>query len=256
MTLRVSDVCFAYRADRPVLRDVGFIAETGVTVILGANGAGKSTLLRVVAGLLTPDRGGVELQGEALSGMRGAERARRIAYIAQSPSVAASLTVRQVVRLGRVVIGASEASVDRALDRVSLGERAGEPFHTLSTGQQQRVMLARAIAQLDGPAGSGRALIADEPISSLDPRHALDAASILREVARDAAVVIVVHDPTLALRIADRAVLLTGEGRVLCEGPAPEVITAERLEAIYGVGFDRAGAGEGVVLTPRMPGRV
>ncbi|MCA9280496.1 MAG: ABC transporter ATP-binding protein [Phycisphaeraceae bacterium] len=260
MMLRCDKVCFSYSEGRTVLRDVSIAADRGVTVILGPNGAGKSTLLRVMAGLLTPESGRVSLGSESVEDMNAAERARRVAYISQTPVVSASISVRQVVSLGRVVIGRDGPAVERALVRTGLRDMADRAFHELSAGQKQRVMLARALAQLEGRADGTRVLIADEPITALDPSHAARASMILREAGRETAVVIVVHDPTLALAVADRAVILSSDGRVLSQGTGIEVITPETLSEAFGVEFDRAEIaveGEGrpsVALIPRMTG--
>lgn len=259
--MRCQGVEFAYDRASPVLRDVSFVVERGVTAILGPNGAGKSTLLRVLAGVAEPRAGTVRLAADNIHTMSARERARRVAYVAQSPSVSASLSVRQVVALSRVVIGRNDSAVTRAVERVGLSEFEERPFHALSAGQRQRVMLARALAQLDaGDAGPGKLLIADEPISALDPRYAAEASGILREAADSIAVVIVMHDPTLALALAHRAVLLNANGRVHAEGDAPEVITPRRLEEIFGIGFrqgalsDEAGIAR-TVLVPDLPRR-
>ncbi len=260
MTLRCDKVCFSYSEGRTVLRDVSFAADRGVTVILGPNGAGKSTLLRVMAGLLAPDSGRVSIGLKSVEGMNAAERARKVAYISQTPVVSASLSVRQVVSLARVVIGRDGAAVERALTRTGSRDLGDRAFHELSAGQKQRVMLARALAQLEGGTDGDRILIADEPISALDPSHAARASEILREAGREMAVVIVVHDPTLALAVADRAVILSSDGRILSQGTGVEVITPESLSEAFGIEFDRAeiaGEGEGrpsVALIPRMTG--
>lgn len=256
--LRCEGADFSYERGAPVLRGVSFGAERGVTVILGANGAGKSTLLRVLAGIEEPSAGSVRIGGDDVIAMGAAARARRVAYIAQTAVVSASLSVRQVVGLSRVVVGRDDGAVTRAIERVGLRGMEERAFHALSVGQRQRVMLARAMAQLEGGTEEARVLIADEPISALDPRYAAEASAILRGAAREMAVVIVVHDPTLALAVADRAVLLSPEGRVLCEGEAREMITSERLEAVFGIGFEGGMVGDGAgggrpVFVPRLP---
>jgi iron complex transport system ATP-binding protein len=134
------------------------------------------------------------------------------------------------------------------LTAVELADRAREPFADLSIGQQQRAALARALAQLDQtpekqggnqPETPPRYLIADEPVSAMDPRHALAALSLLRHLAHHAAigVVVVLHDLTAARALADDAVLLDESGRLAAQGPAAEVLTPAALRPVFGVDF-------------------
>lgn len=244
MTLVAERISFAYRPGRPVLRDVTLgLAPGSLTAIIGPNGAGKSTLLRILAGLLAPGEGSVALGGRPIGGIADRERSRLLAYIPQRPLMTFAFTVRQVVGLGRFAAARRPGATDAALDMVGLADRADEPFLALSAGQQQRAALARALCQLDldRPGASGAiALLADEPVSAMDPLHALRTMERLRgAAARGLAVGVVLHDLTLAARYADFAAMLSGDGTLLAAGPAPEVLAPDVLARGYGVGFRR-----------------
>ncbi|VAX40348.1 hypothetical protein MNBD_PLANCTO03-31, partial [hydrothermal vent metagenome] len=147
------------------------------------------------------------------------------------------------------------------LETVGLTERAGEPFAELSMGQQQRAVLARALAQLDAAdriaeRDTPRALLADEPTSAMDPRHAIEAMQVLRaEARRDRAVVVVLHDPTAALRFADRVLLLGQAGSIVTQGPTAETLDPTILTRIFEVGFTRLAdpATGAVAIIPTEP---
>jgi iron complex transport system ATP-binding protein len=238
-----------------VLREVSLEVRSGrVLVLAGPNGAGKSTLLKVLAGLvrLERGRGTVQLAGRELGAWSPEERAERIAYVAQSPSAAFGFAVREVVGFGlpeRTPLegGAGQRAVDEALARVGLKECSGKAFAHLSAGQQQRAALARALVQVcagrqdaDRAEGSldGKVVLADEPTSAQDPHHAVKTILLLRDLARrGAAVVMVMHDLSLALRAADDAGLLACDGRLAAVGEAAEVLSPARLEEVFGVDF-------------------
>jgi iron complex transport system ATP-binding protein len=253
MVLRAEGVEFGFRAGRPVLRGAGVEASGGtVTAVVGPNGAGKSTFLRVLLGSLRPWAGRVTLDGHDVCGMSAGVRSGRLAYISQRGGVAFAFTARQVAGLGRY--GSSgigdHAAVDWALSCVGLLERGGDPFGILSAGQQQRVSVARALAQLHGRVG---VLLADEPVSAMDPRHAIETMGLLRGAARGgSAVVVVLHDLTLAARFADRALVLGSNGSPACEGPAAEALSPDVLGPVYGVRFDRVGSGGATALVPSL----
>jgi iron complex transport system ATP-binding protein len=226
------------RDARPVLADVCARIEPGtVTVLLGPNGAGKSTLLEAMAGLLPPAAGSVQLAEQPLARMAPAERARAIGYLPQEGPVHWNLTVAELVALGRLphrgsfggLAEADAEAVSRALAAADLEALADRPVRSLSGGERARALLARVLA------GAPRLLLADEPLASLDPRHQLEMLQLFRKVAdTGAAVVLVLHDLSLAARVADRLLLLAA-GRLLAEGTPREVLTPARLLAAYGV---------------------
>jgi iron complex transport system ATP-binding protein len=260
MNLSAQNVSFAYPGRR-VLRDVSVSFPAGsVTAIVGPNGAGKSTLLRLLAGLRRPGSGSILLGGRNIASIGHKERSGLLAYLPQSPSLAFAFSVRQVVALGRFAAGRNRDAAERALARVGLLDRADEPFATLSAGQQQRAALARALAQIE-PEAAGRhalALLADEPVSAMDPLQSLRTMDLLRHTAAEGpAVAVVLHDLSLAVRYADLAVMVTLGGQVSAAGPASEVLTPAVLEAGFGVAFRRLEEPGVAALVPIGPsGRV
>jgi len=214
MSLRVDRVSFAYpHSGTLVVDDVSAEARPGcITAIIGPNAVGKSTLLRLMAGLLTPDRGTVRL-GE----------------------VDAPFTIREVVALGRFALPEAPQAVSVALDQCGLTDTAEQVFNTLSVGQQQRTALARALAQVHGRPDA--AMLLDEPTSALDPRHVQQTARVLRQsAAAGRAVVVILHDLILARSLSDEAWILH-EGRLVAAGPTPEICQPALLERVYGVRF-------------------
>ncbi|MBN8645691.1 MAG: ABC transporter ATP-binding protein [Planctomycetes bacterium] len=258
MSLRAKGVCFSYplmrgRACRTVLQDVQFDLSSGVTAVVGPNGSGKTTLLRLLLGLLRPDTGSVTLEGSAPHAIPPERRARVLAYVPQRTDLGAAFTLGQFVSLGRYAHGGVDAgAIERALSMVGLLEQRHAPFATLSAGQQQRGAVARALAQLDpaGAAATGRRwLIADEPLSALDPANAAQMTALLRRLAAEGvSTVVVLHDLTAAVRCADRAVVLSNEGRVIADAPVLEALTPETLRTAFGIGFDRLETPAGPAL--------
>ncbi len=246
MSLNTNNLSFAYHPATPVLRDITTTFQPGhLTAILGPNGSGKSTLLRLMLGLLKPSAGSVRINSRDVHAMHEPDRACAIAYIPQRPSVAFGFSVTDIVALGcgpRTPAATARAATASALDAVGLTDRAAEPFTELSMGQQQRAVLARAIAQLranqrdDTP----QARLADEPTSAMDPRHAIEAMQLLRaEAKRGRAVVVVLHDLTAALRFADRVLLLDQTGSIATQGPTAETLDPTALSRVFEVGFTR-----------------
>lgn len=222
---------------RPILSDVSLSVAVGrITAVVGANGAGKSTLLACLAGLRDPSAGAVDLDGQPLAAMKPRARARRIAFLPQTPEIAWSVEARTLVELGRTpFVGArgqttaDRAAVDRALAGANVAMFEHRIVDTLSGGERARVLIARALA------GEPKWLLADEPLTGLDPAHQLDAAALFRRLADDGVgVVLTLHDLSLALRLADRIVVLA-QGAVLADDPPAAALTPDVLRRAYGV---------------------
>ncbi|MBK7403200.1 MAG: ABC transporter ATP-binding protein [Phycisphaerales bacterium] len=260
MALVATNLAFAYHRASPVLRGVSAAFEAGtVTAVVGPNGSGKTTLLRLLLGLIQPGEGQIRLGDRAVDTIPEPDRARRLAYIPQRSSAAFGFSVRDVVAMGcDPGIGARRA-LERAgskLALLGLEGRAAEPFVELSAGQQQRVVLARALAQVEG-APEPAVLLADEPTSAMDPRHAIAAMQIICAQARAGlAVAVVLHDLTAAARFCDRALLLDATGSVAGAGPCAECLDPAALRAVFGVEFLRLGTEAEVAIVPAAtPGR-
>jgi len=249
--LRAVDVDFGYQRGAPVLRSVSAVFDRGITAVVGPNGSGKTTLLRLLAGLLRPEAGHVNLGGAGITSLSAQARARFVAYVPQRPVVSAAFTVRRVVELGRYALHDDPAAVDRALHAADVSALADKVFGALSTGEQQRVTLARALAQLDrGGADSGPLhLLADEPTAAMDPEHRLLTAELLSRLGRDGVcVVVVLHDLTLARRLAERALVLGRDGAVRAFGPVEQALSPETLRDVFAVKFVQIDGPSGPVL--------
>ncbi|AWB08350.1 ABC transporter ATP-binding protein (plasmid) [Azospirillum humicireducens] len=240
---------------RTILDDAGFTARRGaVTGLIGPNGVGKSTLLRAVAGLL-PHGGDVRFDGQPLPADAGS-RARLLGYLPQGHPVHWPLTVRRTVALGRLPhLGPfgragrlDEDAVERVMAATGVAGLAARAVPTLSGGERARVMLARVLAA-DAPV-----LLADEPTAALDPGHQLRIMALLRAeaVERQRAVVVVLHDLSLAARCCDDLVLLMPDRRVIA-GDAATVLTPSLLGEAYGVAFAVTRAADVPVVLPQCP---
>lgn len=222
---------------RTILSSVSLsIAPGQVTAILGPNGAGKSTLLSCLAGLRQPTSGVVQLGGVAMAAMKPRDRARRLAFLPQTPEIAWAVECRTLVELGRTpFIGArgqaeeDRVAVNRAMAAAHVTAFENRIIDTLSGGERARVLIARALA------GEPEWLLADEPLTGLDPAHQIDVAALFRKLA-DAGVGVVVslHDLSMALRMSDRVIVLA-EGGVLADEPPATALSPEVLRRAYGV---------------------
>jgi iron complex transport system ATP-binding protein len=222
---------------RQVLRQVTLTAHFGeLLAIVGPNGAGKSTLLKTLAGLL-PYQGRVALDGHELCALSASERARRISFVPQQSLLSAALSVREVVSLGRYAFrpalvrerAADRRAIEAALADTDVAALAERAFTELSSGEQKRVLLARALCT------EARVVLLDEPTASLDIEHALRLFTLLRGLAtRGHAIVLVLHQLEHALAYADRALLLA-RGDALALGPVREVLTTEHVRSLHGV---------------------
>lgn len=233
MKIRVEDLHFAY-GKRRVLTAISARAEPGrITAVLGPNAAGKSTLLRCIIGALRPQRGLVRIDDLPVHRSSARQLATRLAYVSQRPALSAAFSVQEVVELGRYALPPDPARVDQALEQLALTDLTQRPFPELSVGQQQRVMLARALAQLP-PAGC---LVLDEPMSAMDLQHVQRGMAVLRELTTSgASVIMALHDLGLAATVANDIWLLR-ESRLTAAGTKEEVLSLPRLEEVFGVAF-------------------
>jgi len=243
---------------RTILSGLDFRAAAGdFTVIVGPNGSGKTTLMRALTGEIPAD-GRLRLNGTDPRSLPPWELARRRGVLAQFARLAFPFTVLEVVRLGAEASGlAGHAATGRArtaLSRVDLSGYEGRLYQELSGGEQARVQLARALAQVWEPCGAEgpRWLFLDEPVASLDVAHQLQVMELAAEYAQaGGGVIAVMHDLTLSAIYADHVVLLQ-QGRIAAQGSVAEVIRPERLSPVYGCALEVISTGDParLVVTP------
>ena len=224
--------------EREVLSRISLgLAPGDFAALLGPNGSGKTTLLRALLGLVQPQQGEVLLDGRPLLAQRRRSIARRVAYVPQAHAPSFPYTVREIVQMGRTPeIGwsgrlgeADAAAVSGALDRLGMLGFSERSYAELSGGERQAVLIARALAQ------GARILLMDEPTASLDLGQQTRLMALLEGLAREGyAVLVSVHQPELALRWFNRAILLH-RGAVLGEGEPQATLTADSLSELYGV---------------------
>ena len=213
-----------------------------VTALIGPNGAGKSSLIRALAGTVRTDAGRISLRTPEGTdrdwlAIPRRERARMLSLVEQDATTELSLSVRDVVALGRTPHGslfstgsdADRAAIDRAMEQTGVTRFAGRDFSTLSGGERQRVQLARALAQ------EGELLLLDEPTNHLDVSAQLSTLALVRSLAASGmGVLTALHDLNLAASSADTVVVLAA-GRVVAAGAPREVLTAAVIGEVYGV---------------------
>jgi iron complex transport system ATP-binding protein len=234
--LTIDSLTVKYRS-QPVLRTIALSLRAGeVLALVGPNGAGKSTLIRVASGRLRPLSGRVLLNGQDVLHMPPEQRARWIAVVPQAVNLPEAFTVQDTVLMGRTpYLGwlgrertADLRAAHEAMTRTCTHELADRRVGELSGGERQRVLIARALAQ------AAPVLLLDEPTAHLDLKHQAGLLGLIRDLAREAglAVLVALHDLNLAAQFADRVMLLAhGETRAL--GTPAEVLTAAHLTSVY-----------------------
>ena len=233
------------------------IKKGEILTLVGPNGAGKSTILKSVAAQLPPLGGAVYLDGADLLGMKGTERARRMAVMFTEKLHAEWMTCRDVVAAGRypytgrfdVLSEEDWKAVDEAMEAVRVSELRERDFQTLSDGQRQRVMLARALCQ------EPELLLLDEPTSYLDIRYKLEFMAVLQELARrkKVAVILSIHELDLAERVSDW-VLCVSPGQESRFGRPEVMLTPEHLSELFQVEEGRFRQTGGSMELPRPEG--
>ncbi len=236
--LSIDNVTIRYEA-RTVVREVSLSVNAGeVLALIGPNGVGKSTLIRAGSGTLKPSAGRVTVDGQDVHRLRVEDRAKLIAVVPQAVHLPEAFSVFEAVLMGRTpYLGwlgresePDRSAVQAALDRTCTLELANRPIGELSGGEQQRVLIARALAQ------SARTLLLDEPTAHLDLKHQASVLSLVCDLAHaeDYAVLIALHDLNLAAQYADRVALLSN-GTVAAIGTPHQVLTEEKLSPAYGL---------------------
>ena len=240
MRVEVRDVRFGYGASGPeVLHGVSLAAECGTLHgVIGPNGSGKSTLLRVIGGVARPSSGCVLLDGQDISSLSPRQAAQRVAAVGASEAVIFPFSVEETVMMGRsphLRFLTSETSLDvakarEAMERTGVAHLAERRITALSSGERQRVLIARALAQ------EPRVLLLDEPTAHLDVNFQVEIMELVQALAHESGIttIAVLHDLNLAGRYCDRITMLSSGQAAACGAPG-EVLTEEHLLDVYGV---------------------
>ena len=239
---------------RTILDSISFALNAGeVMVLFGPNGAGKSTLLHCLTGYLPIGAGEIRVASESVIGMSVADRASFFSLLSQDRALTFPFQVIDLVLMGRarqlgwcdVPSSNDYVLAERALERVGAGHLRSQNVNTLSSGERQRVLLARTLLQ------DAAFLLLDEPTSHLDFASQYHFVALIREIAASSGkgVLAVMHDPNLAIRLADRLLLLD-RGRCLALGAPAEVLTPERMEAVFQIAVRQVALDDSFVLMP------
>lgn len=252
MSLNVEHLSFAYQK-APVLSDISFtLGEGEILSVLGPNGVGKTTLFRCILGLVRNYQGRVTVDGQELRRLSNRELAGHIAFIPQNQRPTFGYTVLDTVLMGTTrqfspFSGPKEKQVRQAvqaLERVGAEHLMERDFSKLSGGEQQLVLIARAIVQ------QAKILIMDEPTSALDYGNQFRTLELIQDLAEDGyAVMVSTHNPQHALMYSSHILALSG-GRVAAWGRGEEVLTQELVERLYGVEVTFAQTQSGKIIVP------
>lgn len=227
-------------AGRLLVKDVSFSVGAGeMLAIIGANGAGKTTLLRLLCNDLAPELGEIRLDGKPLQEFRSSELARKRAVLSQHHTISLSFLVEELVLMGRYPHFSGQPGpedlliVRQAMAETGIAHLAGRTYSTLSGGEQQRVQLARVLAQVyDVPGGY---LFLDEPVNGLDLLHQQQVLMLARDLAnRGYCVVSILHDINLAGRYADKVLIMKG-GEAIAFGDPLEVINCDTIHTAFDI---------------------
>ncbi len=234
--IRIRGLEFSYNSI-PALKDVTIdIHESEIVAIVGPNGSGKSTLLKCIDRILKPQKGGILINGKDVKDFSQIEIARTVGYVPQSVKQFFPATVFEVVLMGRrPYLGwrCSKRDIEKVfevLKILNIENIAMRDFNELSGGQQQKVLIARALVQ------EPEILLLDEPTANLDIKHQLEVMEIIKRIVRMNGItaIIAIHDLNLASKYADRIVMMK-DGKVFAIGSPEEVLTSANIESVYDV---------------------
>jgi ABC-type cobalamin/Fe3+-siderophores transport system ATPase subunit len=246
--LTINSLCVSY-GSRAILKNISLdLPPGGILAVIGPNGAGKTTLIRALTGIVPLQSGQVMVNDRPVNQLSAGERARWIAVVPQARNLPPAFTAWETVLLGRTphlnwlgqVSAQDEAIARQAMQRTQSFELASRPVGELSGGEQQRLLLARALAQ------AAPILLLDEPTSHLDLQFQLALLDLVKSLAVQdhLAVMIILHDLNLVARYADRVALLV-QGELRAIGSTHEVLTPELLSPVYHVPLEVLHAGPG-----------
>ncbi len=236
MTLQVENLKFGY-TNHTILKNIDLNIKSGEHVsVIGPNGAGKSTLIKCMDGLLKPQKGQVKIDGKSIGRLKRDQIAKKIGYVPQSSSSLFMLKVFDMVLLGRRPHSTWNSSEEdqkkvlKALSQLNIEHLAMKNYNELSGGQQQKVIIARAIAQ------ETEVLLLDEATSNLDMRHQLEVMDIVRRLVDTigVAAIMIVHDLNIAARYSDKIIMMK-DGEIVAAGTPHEVLTEKNISSVYGV---------------------
>lgn len=232
-SLRAQNISFSYTPGKhAIIEDVSLELESGkIYGLIGANGSGKSTLLQLLSGHLAPQSGQIVHGDTHIMNLHPEKRAKLISFHPQDPQAPEFLTVREIVEMA-VYYGATRSeAVETALERLSLQGIHDATLGHLSGGEQQRVFLARTLAQ------GAPVTLWDEPMTNLDPAFQLQTGQVLAELAQEGRIVLAsFHDLSLAANLCSELVCFQS-GKVPITGPVSEILQKAKLHDIFGVNF-------------------
>jgi len=234
---------------RHVLKSVSLNLTAGCIMgLIGPNGAGKSTLIRAISGIIPAHHGAIYLSGQPLALLTPAQRARWLAVVPQARNLPPAFTAWEMVAMGRTpylnwlghISANDRAAITRAMPRTDYLDLADRQVGELSVGEQQRLMLARALAQ------AAPILLMDEPTTHLDLQHQIHLLDLIRDLAHDdgLSVLVALHDLNLVARYTDQVILLL-DGVIQAEGKPEQVLTRDVLSHAYHLPLSVVSSGQG-----------
>lgn len=233
--LDIKNLSFKYKgSNKNILKNIDFCVENGeVLVVLGKNGVGKTTLLKCILSLLKKEEGMVLFDGIDIGKLNNLDRAKYLAYVSQD-KINSHLNVYDTIMLGRLPYQKMFSSkedyriVDEIIEKLDLNDFALRDIQTLSSGERQKVMIARALAQ------SSKIIVFDEPTASLDIKNYISITNTIKEITHGNGIIsiIAMHDINLAKTVGDKFLLLNDENYIF---GSKEILTIANLCKIYGI---------------------